>query len=60
MESTSAAVLIMARAPRRGEVRRALEPMIGADACVALQTVLLVQAIAWARDLNPRAPLHRA
>ncbi len=49
------AVLIMARAPRRGEVRRALEPMIGADACMALQTALIVQALAWARELDPRA-----
>jgi len=49
------AILIMARAPRRGEVRRALEPMIGADACLALQAALIVQTVAWARELQPRA-----
>ncbi len=49
------AVLIMARAPRRGEVRRALEPVIGQDGCVALQTALVTQAVEWARDTHPRA-----
>ena len=53
--SANPAVLIMARAPRRGEVRRALEPLIGADGCVALQSALLVQAAEWARELGPRA-----
>jgi glycosyltransferase A (GT-A) superfamily protein (DUF2064 family) len=45
----------MARAPRRGEVRRALEPVIGADGCVLLQSALLAQAAEWARALSPRA-----
>ncbi|HET9720311.1 MAG TPA: DUF2064 domain-containing protein [Solirubrobacteraceae bacterium] len=49
------AVLIMARAPRRGEVRRALEPVIGQDGCVALQTALVSQALEWARRTRPRA-----
>ena len=35
------AVLLMARAPRRGEVRHALEPLIGLDGCVALQAALV-------------------
>jgi hypothetical protein len=48
------AVLIMARAPRRGEVRQALEPLIGLDGCVALQTALLIEALRWARTLSPR------
>jgi uncharacterized protein len=47
------AVLIMARAPRRGEVRRALEPVLGADGCVALQAELIAQAANWARDVAP-------
>jgi glycosyltransferase A (GT-A) superfamily protein (DUF2064 family) len=51
---TGPSVLIMARAPRRGEVRRGLEEMIGADGCVALQTVLIQQAVTWARGLEPR------
>jgi glycosyltransferase A (GT-A) superfamily protein (DUF2064 family) len=54
MNGAGPAVLILARAPRRGEVRRALEPMIGADACLALQAALIVQAVAWARELDPR------
>lgn len=49
------AVLVMARAPRRGEVRHALEPLIGLDGCVALQTALLAEAMRWARDFEPRA-----
>jgi glycosyltransferase A (GT-A) superfamily protein (DUF2064 family) len=49
------AVLIMAKAPRRGEVRHALEPLIGLDGCVALQTALLVEAVRWARSVVPRA-----
>jgi glycosyltransferase A (GT-A) superfamily protein (DUF2064 family) len=51
---TGPSVLIMARAPRRGEVRRGLEEMIGADGCVALQLVLIKQAVAWGRELEPR------
>lgn len=49
------AVLIMARAPRRGEVRRALEPVIGADGCLALQSALLLLTSQWARTLEPRS-----
>jgi uncharacterized protein len=49
------AVVIMARAPRRGEVRHALEALLGLDGCVALQTALLVEATRWARSLQPRA-----
>ncbi len=49
------AILIMARAPRRGEVRHALESVIGLDGCLALQAALLVEAMRWARELGPRA-----
>lgn len=45
------AVLIMVRAPRRGTVHRALEPLLGADGCVALQTALLARTLAWAREV---------
>ena len=55
MKLADPAVLIMARAPRRGQVRRALEPLIGADGAVALQSALLVQAVEWSRELAPRA-----
>ncbi len=47
------AVLIMARAPRRGEVRRALEPVLGSARCAALQAALILQTAAWAKDLAP-------
>jgi glycosyltransferase A (GT-A) superfamily protein (DUF2064 family) len=42
-----AAVLIMARAPRRGEVRQALEPLLGAAACLRLHTELILSTAAW-------------
>lgn len=47
------AVVIMARAPRRGEVHRALEPLLGVDGCLALQVALLAHAVAWARQVAP-------
>jgi hypothetical protein len=50
-----ASVVIMGRAPRRGEVRRALEPMLGQEGCVALQSALILQATAWARQVAPEA-----
>jgi glycosyltransferase A (GT-A) superfamily protein (DUF2064 family) len=49
------AVLIMARAPRPGEVFRALEPLLGADGCAALGSALIAQTTAWARDVAPAA-----
>jgi len=48
------AVLVMARSPRRGEVRRALEPVLGLDGCLALQIALIKVAVDWARTLSPR------
>jgi glycosyltransferase A (GT-A) superfamily protein (DUF2064 family) len=55
MNSHGPSVLIMARAPRRGEVRRALEPLLGSDGCVALQAMLISQASCWARKVAPGA-----
>ncbi len=55
MNGAAPAVLIMARTPRRGEVRRALEPLLGADGCVALQSALIAQSSSWARDVAPGA-----
>jgi glycosyltransferase A (GT-A) superfamily protein (DUF2064 family) len=46
-------ILIMVRAPRRGEVRRALEPLLGLDGCVALQSALIVHAVSWAQKVSP-------
>lgn len=45
------AVLVMVRAPRRGEVRRALEPLLGADTCLALQSLLIARTVAWATEV---------
>jgi uncharacterized protein len=55
MSNGDPAVLIMGRAPRRGEVRRALEPLLGQDRCVALQSALIAQAAAWAAQVAPDA-----
>jgi uncharacterized protein len=55
MSGADPAVLIMARAPRRGEVRRALEPLLGAEGCVALQSALIAQSSSWAQAVAPGA-----
>jgi uncharacterized protein len=55
MTRAGPAVLMMARAPRRGEVRRALEPLLGADGCVALQSELIARAASWAHEVAPDA-----
>ena len=59
MNGPSPAVLIMARAPRAGEVRRALEPLLGRQGCLDLQSALIAHAAAWAREVS-RAPVHVA
>src|ERR1039458_7314443 len=53
------AVVIMARAPRTGTVRRALEPMLGPARCAALQAMLMQRAAAWASEVAPGA-VHAA
>ena len=55
MTTTDPAVVIMARAPRRGEVRRALEPLLGPDRCVTLQATLIKAAAAWGAQVAPKA-----
>ena len=45
----------MARAPRRGQVHRALEPLLGPAGCVALQSAQIAQAASWAQGLSPSA-----
>jgi hypothetical protein len=52
---TPRAVLLMARAPRAGTVRKALEPLLGPDRCAALQAALIVRAAEWAADVAPGA-----
>lgn len=48
-------VVIMARAPRRGEVHRALEPVLGVDGCLALHLALIASTAAWANAVAPGA-----
>jgi hypothetical protein len=45
----------MARAPRPGTVRPALEPLLGAARCAELQAALMLRACAWASETAPRA-----
>jgi glycosyltransferase A (GT-A) superfamily protein (DUF2064 family) len=45
------AVVVMARAARPGQVRRALEPLLGPDGCAALQSALIVAAVDWAHTV---------
>ena len=49
------AVVVMARAARPGQVRRALEPLLGPDGCAALQAALIVAAVEWAQMVAPGA-----
>lgn len=51
MNGAAPAVVIMARAPRRGIVHQALEPVLGADGCVELQRTLLRRTAAWAHEV---------
>jgi glycosyltransferase A (GT-A) superfamily protein (DUF2064 family) len=55
MTNGQPAVLVMARAPRRGEVRRALEPVLGGERCAALQSALIGDVLAWAEVIAPGA-----
>lgn len=51
--ATPRAVVLMARAPRSGNVRPALEPMLGAEACAVLQARLIRLAATWANQVAP-------
>ena len=59
MNGPEPSVLLMARAPRPGEVRRALEPVLGREGCLELQAALIAHAAAWARQVSS-APIHVA
>ncbi|HUA02387.1 MAG TPA: DUF2064 domain-containing protein [Solirubrobacteraceae bacterium] len=59
MNGPKPAVLLMARAPRLGEVRRALEPLLGREGCLELQSALIARAAAWARTVSS-VPIHVA
>jgi uncharacterized protein len=55
MSDATPAVLVMARAPRRGNVRRALEPLLGVDGCLALHVALIAGTGGWAAEVAPEA-----
>jgi len=55
MSGAGPVVLVMARAPRRGEVHRALEPVLGPDGCLALHIALISATAAWAHSVAPSA-----
>lgn len=55
MSGVAPLVLVMARAPRRGEVHRALEPLLGVDRCLALHLALIAGTAAWASEVAPGA-----
>ena len=50
---SDAAVLIMVRVPRPGRVRLALEPLLGAARCAALQRELVTRTVRWAEQVAP-------
>jgi len=56
MNGRGPSVLIMARAPRAGEVRRALEPLLGREGCLELQAKLIAHAAAWSHKIGAGAP----
>ncbi len=55
MSTAAPAVVVMSRAPRRGSVHQALEPLLGTDGCLALQGALLRRAVTWAREVAGEA-----
>jgi glycosyltransferase A (GT-A) superfamily protein (DUF2064 family) len=55
MSGGKPSVVVMARAPRPNEVRRALQPLLGSGGCVALQSALIEQAVSWGRQVAPGA-----
>jgi uncharacterized protein len=49
------AALVMAKAPRAGETKTRLEPLLGAEGCARLQRLLLARAASWATEVAPGA-----
>jgi glycosyltransferase A (GT-A) superfamily protein (DUF2064 family) len=45
----------MARAPRAGECKTRLEPLLGPEGCARLQSALIARAVAWAREIGAEA-----
>ena len=55
MTARRPAALVMARAPRAGEVKTRLEPLLGPEGCARLQAALLARAARWAAKVAPGA-----
>lgn len=51
----SAAALVIARAPRPGQCKTRLEPLLGPDGCARLQAGLVRRAAEWAAETAPGA-----
>jgi uncharacterized protein len=49
----NAAVLVLAASPFPGRVKRALEPRLGVDGCIELQSLLTLRAESWAAEVAP-------
>lgn len=49
----SAAVLVMAKAPRPGAAKTRLEPLLGPARCARLQAALIRRAVEWGAELAP-------
>ena len=49
---TRPAAVVFAQAPRPGECKKRLEPVLGADGCARLQSQLVSRAAAWAADVG--------
>lgn len=47
-------ILVMARAPRPGEAKTRLEPLLGAEGCARLQAELVRHTAAWVARSTPR------
>ena len=47
-----AAVVVLARAPRPGDCKQGLEPLLGPDGCARLQAALIRRALAWAAEVG--------
>lgn len=52
-----ATALVMARAPRPGECKTRLEPLLGPERCARLQAVLVRRAADWAAAVAPERAL---
>ncbi|HET9117859.1 MAG TPA: TIGR04282 family arsenosugar biosynthesis glycosyltransferase, partial [Pseudonocardiaceae bacterium] len=55
MKRPETGVLIMTKAPRPGQVKTRLEPLLGCEGCAQLQRELIRHTVGWAADVADRA-----